>query len=267
MLPSPLLAAIPYPSIDPVLISIGPIQVHWYGLSYVLGFLVAAWVMRVLNSRWSVGLTDDDIITAMLYCIVGAMLGGRLGYVIGYGGSSYWAEPISIFRVWDGGMAFHGALLGIVIAGVLFGRRVGVPFLRLADMAAVGTPVGLFLGRVANFINGELWGRTTDVPWAMVFPGAGAAPRHPSQLYEAGLEGMVLFAIMVMAARTKRDDGFVFGLFIMAYGIFRFAIEFLREPDAQLGFIIGATTMGQLLSVPLVVAGGWLIFRSTRHRA
>ena len=254
------LATIAYPDIDPVLLSIGPLQVHWYGVAYVAGFLIAGAIAYHLNKRWSVGLTSDDLVNMLLFAVVGVMLGGRLGYVLAYGGRRYWEDPVQIARVWDGGMSFHGALAGIIVAGILFARMSGVSFLRLADMAAVATPAGIFFGRLANFINGELWGRTTDVPWAMVFPGAGPLPRHPSQLYEAFLEGLLMLAILAYLARRRRADGLVFGWFILLYGVFRIGVEFVREPDAQLGFILGPTTMGQLLSVPLIVAGGWLIY-------
>jgi len=262
-------ATVPYPVIDPVFFSIGSVQVHWYGVAYVAGFLIAGSITYHLNKRWEVGLSSDDLVNLLLIAIVGVMLGGRLGYVIAYGGRRYLDDPIQIMQVWDGGMSFHGALVGIIIAGLLFARMSGVSFLRLADMAAVATPAGVFLGRLANFINGELWGRTTDAPWAMVFPGAGPLPRHPSQLYEALLEGLVMLAVLWFLARRKRSDGFVFGWFLLLYGVFRFAVEFVREPDVQLGFIAGWLTMGQILSLPLILGGAWLIWRAvaTDHRS
>jgi len=256
------LAVLTYPHIDPVLVTLGPLQVRWYGLAYVAGFVVAALVMRELSKRWEIGLTDDEMITAVLYAVIGLMVGARLGYVIGYGAGAYFDDPLSILRVWDGGMSFHGGFVGIVLAGMVFARQVKVPFLRVADMAAVGTTWGLFFGRVANFINGELWGRPSDLPWAMVFPGAGPTPRHPSQLYEAGLEGLVLFTVLWVMARRKRPEGMVSGTFIGLYGVFRFAVEFARQPDVQLGYVLGPFTMGQLLSVPLIVIGAWIVWRA-----
>ncbi|MDP2183467.1 MAG: prolipoprotein diacylglyceryl transferase [Actinomycetota bacterium] len=253
-----------YPSIDPVLLRLGPVHVHWYGLAYVVGFIAAALLFRRLSRQWGVGLTDDDVLNALLYCVIGVLLGGRLGYVLFYGGRHYLDDPVRVFAIWDGGMAFHGGLAGIIIAGVLFARRVGVPFLRLADMAAVGAPVGFFFGRLANFINGELWGRVTDVSWAMVFPGAGASPRHPSQLYEAVLEGLVMFVVLSVMARRRRPTGAIFGWMLLMYGSFRLLVEFVREPDAQLGLVLGPLTMGQLLSAPLVVLGVWFIWRALR---
>jgi len=258
------IAAIPYPTIDPVLVSIGPFEVRWYGLAYVAGFVVAALIMRSINRRWGVGLTDDDLVLAVLYAVIGLMVGARLGYVIAYGSGDYAEDPLAIFRIWDGGMSFHGGFIGLVLAGVLFARRVRVPFLRVADMAAVGATLGLFFGRMANFINGELWGRVTDVPWAMVFPGAGPLPRHPSQLYEAVLEGLVLFGVLWWLSRRRQPDGLITGAFIGLYGVFRFVVEFFREPDAQLGYVLGPFTMGQILSAPLVLVGAWLVWRALR---
>lgn len=261
-----LLAMIPYPDIDPVLVSIGPFAIRWYGLAYVLGFIFAGLLLRRLNERWKVGLSTDQQIDIVLAAIVGLVVGARLGYVVFYGAGTYWSDPLSILAIWDAGMSFHGGLVGILLAGYLVSRRVGVPFLRLADMGAVGAPIGLFLGRLANFINGELWGRTADVPWAMVFPGAGPLPRHPSQLYEALLEGLVLFVVMLALARRRRGDGFQLGVLLALYGVFRIFVEFFREPDVQLGFIIERFTMGQLLSLPMIVVGVWLIVRATRAR-
>jgi len=257
-------ALLTYPAIDPVLIQLGPFAVHWYGLAYIAGFVAAGLVFAWLNRRWDVGLSTDDVLTVVLYCVLGVLIGGRLGYALFYGGESFVSDPLQVFRIWNGGMSWHGGFLGIVVAGLLVSRRFGVPFTRLADMAAVGAPVGFFFGRLANFVNGELWGRPTDVPWAMVFPGAGAVARHPSQIYEALLEGLALFLIMLWFARTKRPDGFMFGVFMLGYGGFRFLSEFVREPDAQLGFLWGGATMGQVLSIPLILVGVLFIVRALR---
>jgi len=258
------MALLTYPAIDPVLIQLGPFAVHWYGIAYIAGFVAAGLVFAWLNRRWEVGLSTDDVLTVVLYCVLGVLIGGRLGYAVFYGGETFVTDPLQVLRIWNGGMSWHGGFLGIVVAGILVSRRFAVPFLRLADMAAVGAPVGFFFGRLANFVNGELWGRTTDVWWAMVFPGAGSAPRHPSQLYEAVLEGLVLFLVMLWFARTKRPDGFMFGVFMLGYGGFRFLSEFVREPDAQLGFLWGGATMGQVLSIPLILLGMWFILRALR---
>jgi phosphatidylglycerol:prolipoprotein diacylglycerol transferase len=261
------MAAIAFPGIDPVAFALGPFEVRWYGLAYVVGFIVATLVFRSLNRRWNVGLTDDDLLDAVLAGVIGLMVGARLGYVVFYGVGAYWRDPASIFAFWDGGMSFHGGLVGIMLAGVFIARRTGVALLRLYDLGAVGAPVGLFFGRVANFINGELWGRVTDVPWGVVFPSApGNEPRHPSQLYEATLEGLVLFAVLFALSRKKRGDGFMIGTLLALYGVFRVIVEFFREPDLQLGLVVGSLSMGQLLSVPMVALGGWLVWRATRQR-
>lgn len=262
------MAALAFPAIDPVAFALGPFEVRWYGLAYVAGFVVAALVFRSLNRRWAVGLTDDDLLDTVLAGVIGLVSGARLGYVLFYGVGGYWRDPASIFAFWDGGMSFHGGLVGIMLAGVFIARRKGIALLRLYDLGSVGAPAGLFFGRVANFINGELWGRVTDAPWGVVFPSApGGAPRHPSQLYEAGLEGLVLFAVLFVLSRKKRGDGFMIGTLLALYGVFRIVAELFREPDVQLGFIAGSFTMGQLLSVPMVLLGGWLVWRAMRAGA
>lgn len=258
------LAAIAYPAIDPVAFSIGPLVVRWYGLAYVAGFVVAALILRRLNRSWSVGITDDQQIDIVLASVVGVIVGGRLGYVLFYGGSEYLREPLKIFATWDGGMSFHGGLVGILIACWFVSRRVGVSFLRLADLGAVGAPIGLLLGRITNFVNGELWGRVTDVPWGMVFPTGGPFPRHPSQLYEAFLEGLVLFIVLLWLSRKKRPEGLIFGVLLSGYALSRILVEFVREPDLQLGFIAGPFTMGQLLSLPMLLAGAYIVWRAVR---
>ncbi|MDY0341847.1 MAG: prolipoprotein diacylglyceryl transferase, partial [Coriobacteriia bacterium] len=217
-----MLASIPYPVIDPVALAVGPFAVRWYGLSYVAGFILAALVLRALNKRWGIGLSTDDQLDIVLVAVIGLVLGGRLGYVFFYGVGAYWSEPLSIFAFWDGGMSFHGGLIGILAAGALVAWRKGIAPLRLFDMGAVGAPLGLLFGRLANFVNGELWGRVTDAPWGMVFPRApGGLPRHPSQLYEALLEGLVLFIVLWLLSRRKRGDGFMIGTMVGLYGVFR----------------------------------------------
>ena len=264
------LASIAYPAIDPVALHIGPLSVRWYGLAYLVGFVIAGFVMRWLVSRWEIALTDDDLLTVVLAGVMGVLVGGRLGYVLLYGGSYYWQQPLAVLSIWNGGMSFHGALVGILVAAVVVAKTMKVPFLTLCDLGAVGTPAALFFGRLANFVNGELWGRVTTVPWAMVFPGAGPLPRHPSQLYEAALEGLVLFAVMMWLAtrRPTLSRGMIFGTFIALYGVFRMLLELFRQPDVQIGargFLAGGVTMGQLLSVPLVVGGIALVVWSARR--
>ncbi len=259
------MAALTYPAIDPIIFEIGPFAVRWYGLAYVAGFIAGALVLRWLSRRWEAGLSDDDVVSALLWGAVGLLVGARVGYELFYGFDRLRADPLSFFRVWEGGMSFHGGLIGLIIVGLILAPRLGVSFLRLADMVAVGAPIGIFFGRIANFINAELWGRVTDVPWAMVFPGAGPLPRHPSQLYEAFLEGIVLFCVMLWLARRKRPDGFMLGVFMSLYAVARVTVEFFREPDPHIGFVVGSLTIGQLLTVPVLVAGVWLVVRARRR--
>ncbi|MDO8964889.1 MAG: prolipoprotein diacylglyceryl transferase [Coriobacteriia bacterium] len=262
------MAAFAFPPIDPVAFHLGPVAVRWYGLAYLVGFLFAWWMLKVVDERWEMGLGPDGRTDAILASVIGVIAGGRLGYVLVYGAGAYLREPLRVFALWDGGMSFHGALAGILLAAIWVSRRSGVSFLRLCDAGAAGVPLGLLLGRLANFVNGELWGRTTSVPWGVVFPGAGPVPRHPSQLYEAGLEGVVLLVVMLLLARTRRPDGELFGWLVGLYGVFRIFVEFFREPDIQVGFVAGAVTMGQVLSVPMVALGIWLVWRArTRGRA
>lgn len=259
------MAAFAFPDLNPVAFAIGPLQVRWYGLAYVAGFVLAAAIFHRLNERWEVGLTVDQEIDVVLAAVIGLMLGARLGYVLFYGGSDYWRHPLRVFETWQGGMSFHGGLAGILLAGWVMSKRLKVPFLRLTDLGAVGAPIGLLFGRLANFVNGELWGRVTTVPWGVVFPGAGPLPRHPSQLYEAFLEGVVLLAVMLVMSRRKRPDGVMLGTLLTLYGIFRIAVEFFREPDVQIGFVVGPFTMGQVLSVPVIAAGVMLLVWAHRR--
>jgi phosphatidylglycerol:prolipoprotein diacylglycerol transferase len=257
-------AYLTYPLIDPVLVRIGPIGVRYYGLAYVLAFLAAHFALARLNDRWKLGLSVDDRMEVLLAAILGVVLGARIGYVVFYGLSTYARHPLEVFAVWDGGMSFHGGLIGIMLAGIVESRRLRTPFLRLCDVGAVAAPVGFLLGRLANFINGELWGRVADVPWAMVFPGAGSLPRHPSQLYEAALEGGALLVVMVLLARRERPDGVQLGWLLVLYGCVRTVLEMFREPDAQLGLLLRYFTMGQLLSVPIIAGGVWLLTRGRK---
>jgi phosphatidylglycerol:prolipoprotein diacylglycerol transferase len=251
-----------YPSIDPILVNIGPFPIRWYALAYIAGlilgwayarFLVASDHFWNAQSRPSVTSIDDLIV----YIAVGIIFGGRIGYVLFYNPGFYAQNLAEIPAVWKGGMSFHGGLLGAALAITIFARRQKVAVLSVADISAAATPIGLCLGRIANFIKPELWGRPTDVPWAMVFPGAGPLPRHPSQLYEASLEGIVLFLVLYGAISfgALRRPGTVTGLFAIGYGLARIFCEFFREPDPQLGFLFGGATMGMLLSVPLIAAG------------
>lgn len=248
---------LPYPQIDPVIVRIGPLEPRWYGLMYLLGFL---YTFRLLKKhhRW-MGLESEEKADSILAILVlGLIICARLVYVLFYNlegtfsAQSPWYEP---FAIWHGGLAFHGGLLGVVLASVYVARLYKITWNRLTDVLALATPVGLGLGRIANFINGELWGRHSDLPWAMVFPGAGPLPRHPSQLYEALLEGLVLFIILRLVWRLKPRVGVVSGTFLIGYAIFRGLVEFVREPDAQVGYVLGPFTMGQLLSLAPLIGG------------
>lgn len=254
-----------YPRVDPVAISLGPVQIHWYGLMYVAGLVAAWWLGRRRAHR--LGLSHDNIGDLIFYGAVGLVVGGRLGYVLFYGFDRLLAEPLWLFQLWEGGMSFHGGLLGVLVAAYLFARRHRLAFLDLTDFLAPLVPIGLGAGRIGNFINHELPGRISELPWAMPFPHMGPEPRHPSALYEAALEGVVLFAVLWWVSSRPRQRGVISGLFLLLYGVFRFSVEFVRQPDPQLGFIaFGWVTMGMLLTLPMIVAGVALISWS-RHQS
>ncbi len=244
-----------FPEIDPVIFRIGPLAVRWYGLMYLLGFVAAWFIIRALARRRSLPLTAEGLSDLLFYAIVGVILGGRLGYVLFYNPGYYLQHPLASFAIWEGGMSFHGGLLGVVVAAIVFCRRRGLPTLLTGDILVTASTIGLGLGRLGNFINGELWGRVTDVPWGMVFPGGGPLPRHPSQLYEALLEGVVLFAVLWLLHRRRVAAGIPFFTFFLLYGVFRFTVEFFRQPDAHLGFLWAGATMGQVLSLPMILLG------------
>src|SRR6266700_4177635 len=267
------LFVIPFPAFDPVLVHFGPLVIRWYALAYIVGIL-AGWlyVRGIIRSAWLWGgpapLTVIDYDDFVLWATLGIILGGRLGYVLIYNPAHFAANPAEIVQLWKGGMSFHGGFLGCVLAVVAFARRRGIPILSLGDLTCAAGLIGLFLGRVANFINGELWGRPSEVPWAMMFPGGGPLPRHPSQLYEATLEGLVLFAVLAILIRAGalRRPGLIIGAFALGYGIARCIAELFREPDPQLGFLWGGLTMGMLLSVPMILAGLGFLFVALRRR-
>lgn len=253
-----------YPNINPVAISLGPLQVHWYGLMYLVGFLAAWWLGRRRAHR--LGLSYDAIETLVFYCAVGVILGGRLGYVLFYDFDKLLANPLWLFRIWEGGMSFHGGFAGVLVAVVVFARKYSLGFLRLTDFIAPLVPIGLGAGRLGNFINHELPGRVSEVPWAMAFPHMGPEPRHPSSLYQFALEGVVLFVVLWWFTSNPRRNGAASGLFLLLYGAFRFSVEFVRLPDPQLGFVaFGWMTMGQLLTLPMIIAGIGLIGWSRRQ--
>ncbi|NOZ11556.1 MAG: prolipoprotein diacylglyceryl transferase [Gammaproteobacteria bacterium] len=251
-----------HPGIDPVAIHLGPLSVHWYGLMYLVGFVGAWWLLLYRTGNMTAPWGRQEVGDLVFYAVIGVIAGGRLGYILFYNPAYYFSHPIEIFYVWTGGMSFHGGLLGVIIAMAWFGRMTGRGFFAVADFVAPVVPVGLGAGRIGNFINQELWGRVTDGPWGVVFPAGGPLPRHPSQLYEAGLEGVVLFVLLWWYSSKPRARGAVSGLFLVLYSMFRFLVEFVREPDAHLGFLAFEwLTMGQLLSVPMFLFGAWLMFR------
>ena len=258
--------------IDPVMIELGPFVIRWYALAYISGLVLGWLYLRWLVQRPGWTMTTEHLDDLLLYVTLGVVFGGRLGYVLFYKPGFYLAHPGDILAVWQGGMSFHGGLIGVLAAMALFAWRRGIPFFEVGDAVAAAVPIGLFFGRIANFINAELFGRASDVPWAMVFPHGGPDPRHPSQLYEAALEGLLLFLILYLIARRPRtgdNAGRIGGLFLIGYGLARSFVELFREPDAHLGFLLGGSvTMGQILSIPMILIGIALLAKShagTKH--
>lgn len=257
--------ALPFPMIDPVLIEIGPFALRWYALAYIAGIVLGWFLARRMVALAPTVATREQLDDFVTWATLGIILGGRLGYVLFYRPGYYLTAPWEALYVWQGGMAFHGGMLGVILAALWFCRGQKIDPLAFGDRVATVAPIGLFFGRLANFINGELWGRVSDVPWAMVFPTGGPEPRHPSQLYQAAMEGVVLFVLLqalvrVPALRARR--GFLTGVFLAGYGTARMIGEFFRQPDAHLGFLFAGATMGQLLSLPMLAVGLWLIARS-----
>lgn len=251
---------LPYPHINPVIVHIGPLQIRWYGLMYVIGFAATFFLVKKQIAETDNKELAKHFDNLNVTLIISLVVGARLGYALFYNFAYYWRHPLEIFATWKGGMSFHGALIGLLVGGFLFCRYTGLSFLRTADAYIVTAPIGLGCGRLGNFINGELYGRVTDVPWAMVFPGGGPLPRHPSQLYEALLEGVVLFLVLWPLRKKKWPPGTLMALFLIGYGLIRFFVEFFREPDIQLGFLFSFVTMGQLLSSLMVLGGLLLLF-------
>ncbi|MGF1713750.1 prolipoprotein diacylglyceryl transferase [Photobacterium chitinilyticum] len=244
-----------FPNIDPILIEIGPLAIRWYGLMYLLGFVFAMWLANHRADKPGSGWTREQVSDLLFAGFLGVVLGGRIGYVLFYNFDLFLDNPLYLFKVWTGGMSFHGGLLGVITAMFWYAHKQGRTFFNVADFVAPLVPFGLGVGRLGNFINGELWGRTSDVPWAMIFPTGGPLPRHPSQLYEFFLEGLVLLIILNIFIRKPRPAGTVSGLFLFGYGSFRFIVEYFREPDAHLGLFGGWISMGQILSLPMVIGG------------
>ncbi|HJM59896.1 MAG TPA: prolipoprotein diacylglyceryl transferase [Alphaproteobacteria bacterium] len=261
------LAALAFPAIDPVAVAIGPFAIRWYALAYIAGLVLGWTYVKRLARRGVSSLDEATIDDLLVWVALGVILGGRLGYVLFYWPGYYLPNPHEILMVWRGGMAFHGGLLGVAVVTVWFARRRALSPLVVADTVVAAIPIGLFFGRIANFINGELWGRTSNVPWAIHFPGAGLFPRHPSQLYEAALEGLVLFVLLTWLVHCRgalAKPGMLTGAFLAGYSLARGFVEFFRQPDEHIGFLLGPVTMGQLLCLPMLIVGVWLILRTRR---
>lgn len=257
-----------YHSIDPIALSVGPLSIRWYGLAYLFGFFATGVMIYRVARRWRLEVSADDVVTIMTAVACGVIIGARLGYVLFYGKGYYLAHPLAILMLNEGGMSFHGGLVGAIVGAYLANREVGFAPLTLIDLGSIGAPIGLFLGRCANFVNGELWGKETDLPWGVMFETGGQVYRHPSQLYEALLEGLIMFVLLWALARKvpARSQGTFMGTFLLWYGLCRILVEFVRVPDSQLGYLLGGVvTMGQILSLPLVVGGIALLIWS--HKA
>lgn len=259
-----------YHALDPVAFSVGPFAVRWYGIGYVLGFAVAALLLYKVSKRWKLRIDADSVLTIMVCVIIGIIIGARLGYCLFYGNGYYLSHPLEIFAINQGGMSFHGGLIGALVSGIVAAKITTIPYLTLADLGAIAATLGIFMVRCANFINGELWGAPTDLPWGVVFGGAaGDMPRHPSQLYEGILEGLVIFAALFAMSFKKPTlpRGSFIGVFLVMYGVFRVLIEFVREPDIQLGYLaFGWVTMGQVLSLPLIIAGAAVLIYAAKTK-
>ncbi len=263
-----LTSLIRYPEIDPVALQLGPLGIRWYSLAYLFGLLLSMWVLYRRGKQAITPYQPTDAVDFLTWCTLGVLLGGRLGFVLFYYPSWFWTNPLEVFAMWEGGMSFHGGILGVLVAGWLFTSKRHIEKLPFADEICTVAPIGLLFGRLANFINGELWGRATDVSWAMIFPSAGDnVPRHPSQLYEAALEGVVLLTVLNLLrpwAQKRFGAGFLSGVFLIGYWFSRFTMEFFRQPDEHLGFLIFGATMGQLLSIPMLIIGIILVVRAVK---
>ncbi|WP_438997122.1 prolipoprotein diacylglyceryl transferase [Candidatus Puniceispirillum sp.] len=260
-------AGIILPEFNEFAIQFGNFGIRWYALAYIAGLLIGFYLLKREANKADSAMTSVALDSLMNYVLIGIIAGGRLGYVLFYNASYFLSYPLDIFKIWQGGMSFHGGLVGVTFAMMLLARRHQIPVLAISDRVSMVLPIGLFFGRIANFINGELWGRITDVPWAMVFPHSDGAPRHPSQLYEAGLEGLVLGLAMLMGYRKGwlAYQGRLTAIMLIGYGASRYLIEFAREPDAHLGVLFGVITMGQILCLPMLAGGLYLLMRERRR--
>ena len=262
------MTGIAYPDISPIVFSLGPLVIRWYSLAYLFG-IISAWFLVSKNiKKYNLPITKANLEDLVFYATLGIILGGRIGYVLFYGTDMFLKNPLEIFAIWHGGMSFHGGIIGVIIAIYLVSKKINYPFLSLTDLSVLYTPIGIFCGRLANFANDELWGRVSDVPWAVRFPSGGYLPRHPSQLYEAFCEGILLFIILNLLWKKqwiRKHTGFVSGIFLVFYGTFRMFIELFRQPDEQIGFVFMKVTMGQLLCLPFLVLGFWVIYRAVSN--
>lgn len=254
-----------FSQIDPVAFSLGPLSVRWYGLMYLFGFAFAMWLAGRRADAPNSGWTRNEVSDLLFYGFLGVILGGRIGYVLFYNFDLFLADPTYLFKIWTGGMSFHGGLIWVITAMIWFAHKTQRHFFTVADFVAPLIPFGLGVGRIGNFMNGELWGRVTDVPWAIIFPEAGPEPRHPSQLYQFALEGVVLFIILNLFWRRHPPRGAISGLFLLFYGLFRFLVEFVRQPDSQLGLYFNEISMGQILSTPMIVAGALMVWAAYKQ--
>lgn len=258
---------IDFPNISPVALSIGPFDLRWYALAYLFGIIIA-WVLTKRNiKKYDLGISDIQLDDLAFYCTLGIILGGRIGYVCCYGRDYFFSNPAQIFAIWNGGMSFHGGIIGVILGLFYFSYKEKFKFLKITDIVALYVPIGIFLGRIANFINGELWGRVTDVPWAVKFPTGGYLPRHPSQLYEALTEGVLMLTILNILWKkefVRKNHGIISSMFLIIYSLSRMSMEFFREPDAHIGFLWNMITMGQLLSIPFLLLGVYILNRVVR---
>ncbi len=256
-----------YPDISPVMFSIGPLDIRWYSMAYLFGIIAAWFLVRLNIKKYNLAIDKHALEDLVFYVTLGIILGGRMGYVLFYGTDAFWSNPLEIFAIWHGGMSFHGGIIGVIIALWYGARKINYSFLGLTDLVALYAPIGIFCGRLANFVNDELWGRVTNVPWAVRFPNGGYLPRHPSQLYEAALEGVALLIILNLlwlSPKIRQRRGLISGVFLLSYGLFRIFLEQYREPDAQLGFLWEHITMGQMLSLPFLILGIYLVVRACK---
>lgn len=257
-----------YPNISPIIFEIGPFALRWYSMAYLIGILAGWWLISVYNKKYKLGLTKQNLEDIIFYMTLGIILGGRFGYVLFYGFEHFLENPLEVFEIWHGGMSFHGGIIGVIVSLWMVSRKINYAFLRITDLVAPAVPIGIFLGRLANFANDELWGRASDLPWAIRFPRGDYIPRHPSQIYEALTEGLLMFIILNTAWRFKffrERKGLSSALFLLCYSAFRAFCEQFREPDAQIGFLWLNTTMGQLLSLPALILGIFLVFNALKQ--